>query len=104
VLGRRRFAELVQRQLDLFEEDARPVLDEAAAADSAWAHATAEESEELFGDYQLIVDELAERLYDLREGYARTLDDRAAEDYRKAFNRGAKNRFRRYAALLLDET
>jgi hypothetical protein len=103
VLGRKRFADLVSRQLELFEEDARELLDEAADADGKWTHASAEDSEELYGDYQLVVDEVAERLLDVRETYAATLDDGPATDYRKAFNRAALNRFRAYAALLLDE-
>jgi hypothetical protein len=103
VLGRKRFADVVRRQLDLFEEDTSAHRTEADEADAAWTHAGREDSEELFGDYQLVVDELAERLLDLREGYATTLDDEAADEYRKSFNRTATNRFRAYAALLLDD-
>jgi hypothetical protein len=103
VLGRTRFADLVSRQLDLFEEDARELLDEAVDADERWTHASADDSEELYGDYQLVVDEVAERLLDVRETYAATLDDGTASDYRKTFNRAALNRFRAFTALLLDE-
>jgi hypothetical protein len=103
VLGRKRFAELVSRQLDLFEEDAQALLEEAVDADEKWTHASAEDSEELYGDYQLVVDEVAERLLDVRETYAATLDEGTAPGYRKAFNRAALNRFRAYTALLLDE-
>jgi cyclopropane fatty-acyl-phospholipid synthase-like methyltransferase len=103
VLGRKRFGDLVSRQLDLFEDDARPLLDDAAEADSAWTKATREDSEELYGDYQLVVDEIAERLLDTRETYAATLDERAAEEYRTAFDRAARKRFRRFAGLLDDD-
>jgi hypothetical protein len=48
------------------------------------------------------VDALADRLYDLREAYASTLDEETAEVYRSAFNRAASKRFRRFAALLED--
>jgi hypothetical protein len=103
VLGRKRFADVVRRQLDLFEEDTTALRAEADEADAAWTHAGRDDSEELFGDYQLVVDAVSERLLDLRERYAATLDDRAAGEYRKSFNRAATNRFRAYAALLPDE-
>jgi len=104
VLGRNRFAELVRRQLDLFEEDASALLAEAEDADAAWTRADREDSEELYGDYQLVVDEVAERLLDVRESYAATLEAETAEEYRASFNRAASKRFRRYATLLEDET
>jgi hypothetical protein len=101
---RDRFHDLVKRQLDLFEADEASLLEEAREADAAWANAGADESEELYGDYQLVVDAVGERLYDLREVYASSLDERMAEDYRAAFNRAATKRFRRFAALLDEET
>jgi hypothetical protein len=104
VLGRSRFDELVRRQLDLFEVDAEPLHQEADAADTAWTNAAREETEELYGDYQLVVDQIAEQLLDLRETYASSLDERTAERYRVTFNRVALKRFRPYTALLVDET
>lgn len=97
---RGRFHDLVERQLDLFEADEAPLLEEAREADAAWTSAGADESEELYGDYQLVVDAIGERLYDLREAFASSLDEQAAEDYRATFNRAATKRFRRFAALL----
>src|SRR4029450_1737706 len=47
------------------------------------------ETEERYGDYQLVVDEIAERLLDVRETYASSLDERTAEGYRPGFNRMA---------------
>jgi hypothetical protein len=103
VLGRGRFEDLVRRQLDLFEADEASLLDEAEDADEAWTQAPREETEERFGDYQLVVDEIAERLFHVRETYVTSLDEKTAEDYRAAFNRAAVKRFRPYVALLLDE-
>lgn len=100
--GRGRFHDLVERQLHLFAVDEAPLLAEADEADAAWTNASAEESEELYGDYQLVVDSLGERLYDVREAYAATLDAEAAEDYRVAFNRAARKQFRRFAGFLED--
>jgi hypothetical protein len=96
------FAELVRRQLDLFEEDEHALLAEAAQADDAWTHASAEDSEELYGDYQLVVDEVAERLLDLRETYAASLDEPVGDEYRTAFDTAARKRLRNYASLLGD--
>jgi hypothetical protein len=102
MLGRSRFADVVRRQLDLFAGDEASLLEEAAAADAAWTNADSEQSEELYGDYQLVVDAIGERLHDLRETYASSLDARAADEYRAAFDRAASKRFRRYASFLED--
>jgi hypothetical protein len=96
----RRFRELVERQLALFATDEASLLEEAAAAYRAWTHAASAESEERFGEYQLVVDAIGERLYDLREGYADTLEDVAADEYRAAFDRAAAKRFRAFTGLL----
>lgn len=97
---RRRFDDVVQRQLDLFEADETTLLGEAEEADEAWTSASREDAEELYGDYQLVVDEVAERLLDVREGFAATLDEPTAEEYRATFNARARKRFGRYATLL----
>ena len=80
------------------------LLDDAAEADSAWTNAGRESSEELYGDYQLVVDEIAERLLETRETYAATLDEQTADEYRGTFNRAARKRFGRDATTLLEET
>lgn len=100
---RGRFDELVRRQLDLFAEDEAALLEEATAADAAWTNATAGESEELYGDYQLVVDAIGEGLHDIRETFAATLDQATVDEYRAAFDRAARKRFGRYAAFLEDE-
>jgi hypothetical protein len=97
-----RFDDLVRTQLDLFAEDEGELLAEAQSADDAWTQAGRDEAEELYGDYQLVVDAIAEELLDLRETYAATLAEDAAEEYRAAFNRAAWKRFRRYTGLLAD--
>jgi hypothetical protein len=102
MLRRGRFRDVVSRQLDLFAEDEAELLAEAEAADDAWTRAGADDTEELYGDYQLVVDAIGERLYDLREAYAGTLDQPAAEDYRAELDRAARKRFRRLASFLED--
>ena len=103
ILRRGRFHELVERQLDLFDRETE-LLDEAAAANSAWSRASADESEELYGDYQLVVDAIGERLYDIRETYAATLGDDVDAEYRKAFDRAARKRFGALAAFLEEQS
>jgi glycine cleavage system pyridoxal-binding protein P len=99
---RGRFDELANRQLDLFELDDADLLDEAAAAEEAWNRVARDDAEEAYGDYQLVVDAIADRLLDIRETYARTLEENVAVEYAAAFNRTATKRFRRYATLLSD--
>lgn len=102
-LGRRgRFHDLVRRQLDLFAVDEADLLAEAAEAEAAWNAASTEDAEEAYGDYQLVVDAIADQLLDIRETYARALDAPSAAEYTAEFTRGATSRFRRYATLLAD--
>ena len=102
ILRRNRFGDVVDRQLDLFESETELVA-EAVEADAAWSRADADTSEELYGDYQLVVDAIGEQLHDLREAYAATLEDATAEEYRSAFDKAARKRLGRLAAFLEDQ-
>lgn len=99
---RGRFEELVERQLGLFAQDESELLLEAEEAEAAWNAAGRDTAEEAYGDYQLVVDAIADRLLDLREAYAATLDAETADAYRTAFAAGVAGRFRRYASLVAD--
>lgn len=94
--------DLVERQLALFAEDEAELLREADEAEAAWNDAGRDTAEEAYGDYQLVVDAIADRLLDVRESYAATLDEDSADAYRRAFAAGAARRFRRYASLVAD--
>jgi hypothetical protein len=100
IFKRSRFRDLVGRQLDLFAEHEAELLGEAGEADEAWTRADADETEQLYGDYQLVVDAIGERLYDIRESYAATLDESTAREYRIEFNRAVESRFGRYATFV----
>jgi hypothetical protein len=102
MLGRRRFADVVDRQLRLFAEDENELLEEAAAADAAWTNAPREDAEERYGDYQLVVEAIADRLGEVRDHYASSLDEAGAAEYRLTFDRASRKRFRRFAAALGD--
>ena len=85
----------MRRQLALLAEDEAELLAEAGEAERAYDAAERENAEEAYGDYQLVLDSLADRLIDLRVTYAATLDDEAAREYERAFDRAAAKRFPR---------
>jgi len=96
------FDELVERQLSLFAEDDAELLQEAEDAEAAWNAAGRETAEEAYGDYQLVVDAIADRLLEVRDAYAATLGDDKVDAYLEAFAAGVKRRFGRYASLVSD--
>ena len=93
IFRRRRFGDLVRRQLDLFEEDEAELLREAETAVRAYDGAEREEAEEAYGDYQLVLEAIVESLEELRDTYAMTLDDDSRGAYEQAFTRAARKRF-----------
>jgi isocitrate dehydrogenase kinase/phosphatase len=92
VFRRRRFAELIERQLDLFERDHAEVITEAEERLDAYNRAGREEAEELYGDYVDAVETGTEILADIRWSYTSTLDADAAEAYEAEFNRAVAKR------------
>jgi hypothetical protein len=92
----RRFAELIARQLDLFVRDNLDLLEACDEAERAYDRAGREEAEERFGDYQELVETGTEILADLRDNFASTLDETAAEEYEEAFNRAVVKRLPRF--------
>jgi len=97
---RNRFADLVRRQLDLFAEDEAELLREAEAAERKYDAADREEAEEAYGDYQLVLEAVADRLGELRDTYASTLGSDTDIAYAQAFERAARKRFPRLRAEL----
>ena len=75
MIFRRRFSDIVTRQLDLFEEEYSDLIAEADAAEAAYERADRDDSEELFGDYMDVVESGAEVLADLRDHYAVAMED-----------------------------
>ena len=92
---RRRFADVVGRQLDVFAEDeVTGLLAEVREMKEKYDRADRGDAEEAYGDYMDIVDAVKDALADMRDGYARTLDESAAEEYEAAFERAARRRWR----------
>ncbi|HEX9415247.1 MAG TPA: hypothetical protein VF895_00900 [Gaiellaceae bacterium] len=102
MIFRRRFADIVERQLDLFETEYADVIAEADKAEAAYDRADRDDSEELFGDYMDVVESGADVLAELRDHYASTLEGEVADEYRDAFNRGVLKRFPRFALEIED--
>jgi isocitrate dehydrogenase kinase/phosphatase len=92
IFRKRRFADLIARQLDLFERDHADVIAEARNRLDAYNRADRDEAEELYGDYIDAVETGTEILADMRWEYIRTLDDDAAEEYEAEFNRAVMKR------------
>ena len=91
------FDELIARQLDLFERDHADLVAECDRAERAYDRAARDEAEERYGDYVDLVETGTEILADLRDHYARTLDEDAAEEYERRFNRAVVKRLPRFA-------
>lgn len=92
-LFRRRFTDLVERQLDLFVGDHRAEIAGLVQALDEHHRSSSEDAQEAYGDYQDRVDWAAQDLLALRDAYASTLDDDTAAAYRHAFSRGVRRRF-----------
>ena len=103
MLRRRRFGEVIERQLAIFVDEDADLLDDVAAALERYHAADREEAEELYGDYLLAAEAAADRLAELRDAYARTLEDGDAEEYEDAFTRAAGRRWPTLR-LALEET
>ena len=97
MLRRARFADLISRQLDLFEREHRDVIDDAAARLAAYNRAERSEAEELYGDYVDAVETGTELLADIRDHFARTLEEGVDEEYQGEFNRAVAKRLAPFA-------
>ena len=97
MLRKRRFADLIVRQLDLFVRDQLDLLEACNEAERTYERAERDEAEERFGDYQDLVETGTELLADVRDNFARTLDEEAAEEYEVEFNRAVGRRLPRFA-------
>ena len=93
LLRRRRFDDLITRQLNLFAEAHGEILREIEEHRARWRTATRDGAEEAFGDEQDRVDWAAEELADLFGQYAAALDDATEEEYRSEFSRAVRRRF-----------
>jgi hypothetical protein len=89
---RSRFGKLVDTQLDVFVRDQAEVLDEIQERLDAYNAADRSEAEELYGDYVDAVETGTELLADIRDHFARTLEEGVDEQYQREFNRAVAKR------------
>jgi len=92
---RARFTKVIESQLDLFERDHRDVIEEADARLDAYNDADRDSAEELYGDYLDAVETGTEILADMRDHYARSLDD--PDGYLREFNKAVERRLPPFA-------
>lgn len=97
MIFRRRFTDVIRRQLALFEREHRGLIEDCIAAERTYNRADRDEAEERYRDYQDLVETGTEALADIRDTYARTLDKDTAEEYEEAFNRAVVKRLPRFA-------
>ena len=102
MIFRRRFADVIRTQLDLFVEEEAELIRDCEQAELAYDRTERDEAEERYGDYLDLVETGTEILAGLRDAYADTLED-AAERYVAEFNRAAARRLPRFASELLTE-
>ena len=92
-LRRDPFRDVISRQLDLFVEDEADLLEEAREKSRAYERADREDREEAYGDWVDVVEAATEALADMRDRFARTLDEDTAETYEDSFNRAVRKRW-----------
>ena len=92
-LRRNPFRDLIARQLDLFVEDEADLLEACREKARSYERAPREDAEEAYGDFVDAVETATEALADMRDRFARTLDEDAAETYEDSFNRAVQKRW-----------
>jgi isocitrate dehydrogenase kinase/phosphatase len=92
---RRRFASVINAQLQLFEQEHRDVIVDVRERLAAYNNAGRDEAEELYGDYVDAVETGTEILADLRDHYAASVED--ADAYCAEFNRTVARRLPPFA-------
>ena len=103
VFRRRRFRDVIERQLAFFEDDDAQLLDDVDRALEKYDRADRDDAEELYGDYQLAIEGATDRLAELRDTYARTLAEGDADQYERDFNDAVVERWRALA-LTIEES
>jgi hypothetical protein len=92
-LRRDPFRDVIARQLDLFVEDEADLLEECREKFRIYNSADREDREEAYGDFSDVIETATEALADMRDRFARTLDEDATETYEDSFNRAVRKRW-----------
>ena len=86
---------MISRQLDLFEREQEDVISECEELERAYNAAPRDEAEERYGDYVDAVETGTELLADMRDHYARSLDE--PDGYLREFNKAVERRLPPFA-------
>ena len=97
---RGRFVDVIERQLALFTAEHEGLIRDAEAALAAYDRSPRDEAEQRYGDYLDLVETGTDELVALRDNFAATLDESAAEEYRELFNRTVRKRIPRFGLEL----
>ena len=97
---RRRFDELIDMQLRMFETDHADRL--AALRETLEAYRTADrdEAEERYGDYADQLDWAADELAEIRDVYAATMEPDLVDQYEREFARAVRRAYPAVADVL----
>lgn len=93
MIRRRRFADVIARQLDLFATDRASLLEACREAERAYDRATRADAEERYGAYLDLVETAVEELVAMRDRFGGTLDGPPAAEYERAFDRAVRRRW-----------
>jgi len=97
-----RFAEVIDRQLDLFEQQDRAFLRQLDEAERAYDEADREDAEEVYSRFQELVEHGTEALAEMRDSYASTLESDDADAYIAEFNQAVIDRMPRFGLEIED--
>jgi hypothetical protein len=93
IFRRGRFADVIARQLDVFEQDEGDLIAECREKEAAYNRTDRDDAEEAYGDYMDVVEAATESLADMRDRFKRTLDEETGERYEDEFNRAVRRRW-----------
>lgn len=103
MIFKRRFGELIDRQLALFEQDHADLFERVEDAEDEYRRAPRDEAEERFGDLQDVLTEGTDELVRLRDAYAESLEADVADEYVAAFDLAVLRRFPQFALELVED-
>jgi hypothetical protein len=93
IFKRRRFAEAIERQLDLFARENAELLARIDQAQDVHRMAERDDAEERYSEFLDLVEIATAELEEMRDAFAAVLADDAAEEYEQAFGRAFRKRF-----------
>ena len=96
------FDDVIRRQLHHYLQASADLIPECDAAERAYDPARRDEAEERYAGYLDLVETGTERLAELRDNFASTMNEIAAEEYEAEFNAAVQQRLPRFALQIED--